>query len=104
MLQVAVADLNMLLENRLIVPEGEDIDDYLYDEGSIASDEIVDVVLKERRIELAFEGHRIFDLLRNGKDIVRNYWGFHLDTYNGVPTGMSLALMQPGVLFHADDP
>ncbi len=75
-----------MLENRLIVPEGEVIDDYLYDDASITSDEIVDVVLKERRIELAFEGHRIFDLLRNGKDVVRNYWGFHLDSYNGVPS------------------
>ena len=63
----AVADLNMLLENRLMVPEGEDIGDFLYNEGLITGDEIVDIVLKERRIELAFEGHRIFDLLRNGK-------------------------------------
>ena len=65
----AVADLNLILENRLLVPEGELIDDYLYDDGSISNDEILDIVLKERRIELAFEGHRIFDLLRNGKDI-----------------------------------
>jgi hypothetical protein len=100
----AVADLNMLLENRLIVPEGESIDDYLYDEASITSGEIVDLVLKERRIELAFEGHRIFDLLRNGKDITRNYWGFHLDTYNGVPSGSEPGIAAPGVLFHSNDP
>ena len=100
----AVADLNMLLENRLIIPEGESIDDYLYDEALITSGEIVDVVLKERRIELAFEGHRIFDLLRNGKDVVRNYWGFHLDTYNGVPSGSEPGLDAPGVLFHSNDP
>jgi starch-binding outer membrane protein, SusD/RagB family len=100
----SVADLNRLLENRLVVPEGENTDDFLYDEASITSEEIVDVVLKERRIELAFEGHRIFDLLRNGKDIIRNYWGFHLDTYNGVPTGSEPALGEPGVLFHFNDP
>lgn len=100
----AVADLNWLLENRLIVPEGESIDDYLYDEGSITSGEIVDVVLKERRIELAFEGHRIFDLLRNDKDIVRNYWGFHLDNFNGVPSGSEPGLSAPGVLFESGDP
>ena len=99
----AVADLNMLLENRLIVPEGENIGDYLYD-NAIASGEIVDVVLKERRIELAFEGHRIFDLLRNGKDVVRNYWGFHLDSYNGVPAGNEPGLNAPGVFFQAGDP
>jgi len=100
----AVADLNMLLENRLIVPDGENIDDYLYDEALITSGEIVDLVLKERRIELAFEGHRIFDLLRNGKDIIRNYWGFHLDSYNGVPSGSEPDLVEPGVLFQFDDP
>jgi starch-binding outer membrane protein, SusD/RagB family len=100
----AVADLNTLLENRLIVPVGEIINDYLYDDASITSGEIVDLVLKERRIELAFEGHRIFDLLRNGKDVVRNYWGFHLDTYNGVPSGSEPGLNEPGVLFHFIDP
>jgi hypothetical protein len=100
----AVADLNTLLENRLTVPEGENIDDYLYDEASITSGEILDVVLKERRIELAFEGHRIFDLLRNGKDVVRNYWGFHLDTYNGVPSGSEPGLDEPGVKFLSNDP
>ena len=100
----AVADLNILLENRLIVPEGENLEDFLYDEASITGDEIVDVVLKERRIELAFEGHRIFDLLRNGKDIVRNYWGFHLDTYNGVPSSSEPGTDEPGVLFHINDP
>jgi hypothetical protein len=100
----AVANLNTIRENRLIVPEGEVIDDYLYDDATITNDEIVDVVLKERRIELAFEGHRIFDLLRNGKDIVRNYWGFHLDSYNGVPTASEPGLDAGGVLFHADDP
>jgi hypothetical protein len=100
----AVNDLNAVRENRLIIPEGENMEDYLYDAGSITTGEIVDVVLKERRIELAFEGHRIFDLLRNGKDIIRNYWGFHLDTYNGVPSGSEPGLDEPGVVFHADDP
>lgn len=30
-------------------------------------DEMIDAVLKERRLELAFEGHRLFDLIRNEK-------------------------------------
>jgi|WetSurMetagenome_2_1015567.scaffolds.fasta_scaffold28352_2 starch-binding outer membrane protein, SusD/RagB family len=100
----AVDDLNVIRENRLIPPEGETMDGYLYDAGNIASEEIVDVVLEERRIELAFEGHRIFDLLRNGKDIVRNYWGFHLDSFNGVPSSSEPGLDAGGVLFHASDP
>ena len=100
----AVSDLNTIRENRMIPPEDGAMEDYLYDETAISAGEIVDVVLKERRIELAFEGHRIFDLLRNGKDIVRNYWGFHLDTYNGVPASSEPGLDAGGVLFHPDDP
>ncbi|GAA4792149.1 RagB/SusD family nutrient uptake outer membrane protein [Olivibacter ginsenosidimutans] len=38
----------------------------------------LDVVLKERRIELAFEGHRLYDLVRNKRNVVRAYWGYHL--------------------------
>jgi hypothetical protein len=98
----AVSDLNTILESRLIIPDGENLEDYLYD-NAIATDKIVDVVLKERRIELAFEGHRIFDLLRNGKDVVRNYWGFHLDSFNGVPSGTEPGLNAPGVFFQAGD-
>jgi starch-binding outer membrane protein, SusD/RagB family len=100
----AVSDLNTILENRLIVPEGDDIANYLYNSADIAANEITDIVLKERRIELSFEGHRIFDLLRNGKDIVRNYWGFHLDNYNGIPAGSEPGIDAGGVLFHSTDP
>lgn len=66
----ALADVNEIrrnrgLENALInsVPEASTI---------------LNVVLNERRIELAFEGHRIFDILRNKQDLHRNYWGYHL--------------------------
>lgn len=38
----------------------------------------LDAVLNERRLELAFEGHRNYDLIRNKKDVVRPYWGYHL--------------------------
>jgi starch-binding outer membrane protein, SusD/RagB family len=100
----AVADINEIRTNRIIPPEGSAIGDYLLNDGSVTSDEILDLVLKERRIELAFEGHRIFDLLRNGKDIVRNYWGFHLDSYNGVPGSSEPGLNAGGVLFTPDDP
>jgi starch-binding outer membrane protein, SusD/RagB family len=100
----AIADLNTVRENRLIPPEGETMDGYLYNETTISDDELLDVVLKERRIELAFEGHRIFDLLRNNKDIIRNYWGFHLDSYNGVPGSSEPGLDAGGVRFHANDP
>jgi hypothetical protein len=44
---------------------------------------VLDVVLEERRLELAFEGHRTGDLFRNNRQLVRAYPGFHsLDRYN----------------------
>jgi len=38
----------------------------------------LDIVLKERRLELAFEGHRVFDVYRNKQTLNRTYWGYHL--------------------------
>ena len=37
----------------------------------------LDVVLDERRMELAFEGHRLFDMTRNKRDLDRRYPGAH---------------------------
>ncbi|MCY4780150.1 RagB/SusD family nutrient uptake outer membrane protein [Sphingobacterium sp. UT-1RO-CII-1] len=37
----------------------------------------LDVVLEERFLELAFEGHRAYDLFRNNRSVVRNYPGTH---------------------------
>ncbi|MFN8207583.1 MAG: RagB/SusD family nutrient uptake outer membrane protein [Bacteroidales bacterium] len=39
---------------------------------------LLETVLKERRLELAFEGHRTFDLYRHKLDLNRSYWGYHL--------------------------
>jgi hypothetical protein len=101
----ALSDLNEIRTNRMVVPEGESIDTYLYNAArdGITSANILDVVLKERRIELAFEGSRIFDILRNGQDLVRNYWGYHLDTYNGIPTSSEPAMNASGVVIHSTD-
>ncbi len=38
---------------------------------------ILDVVLDERRMELCFEGHRMFDIFRNKKSLDRRYVGYH---------------------------
>jgi hypothetical protein len=44
---------------------------------------VLEVVLEERRLELAFEGQRPFDLYRNNLPMVRAYPGFHgTDNYN----------------------
>lgn len=39
--------------------------------------DILDVVLDERRLELAFEGHRMFDVYRNKRNMDRRYSGVH---------------------------
>ncbi len=39
---------------------------------------ILDVVLEERRLELAYESHRKFDVFRNGETLNRRYPGTHL--------------------------
>jgi starch-binding outer membrane protein, SusD/RagB family len=33
---------------------------------------LITEILKERRVELAYEGHRLFDILRTGRDIIKN--------------------------------
>jgi starch-binding outer membrane protein, SusD/RagB family len=38
---------------------------------AVTQDEIIAAIARERRIELAFEGHRWFDLKRTGRDIVK---------------------------------
>jgi len=45
---------------------------------------IMDVVLEERFLELAFEGHRVYDLFRNNRPMVRDYPGTH--SQNNTPT------------------
>ncbi len=41
-------------------------------------DNVLDVVLDERRMELAFEGHRMFDVYRNKRDMDRRFGGCQL--------------------------
>lgn len=43
---------------------------------------VLDVVLDERQLELAFEGHRKFDVYRNGRTMNRRYPGTHLNNSN----------------------
>jgi hypothetical protein len=54
---------------------------------------IVDVVLEERFLELAFEGHRTYDLFRNNKPMERNYPGTHAQ--NNTPTTDTHQLVLP---------
>lgn len=43
---------------------------------------LLDAVLEERRLELAFEGHRKFDVFRNNRTMDRRYPGSHLNGSN----------------------
>ena len=66
----ALADVNEIRKHR-----GLENDTY----SSVpAGSTILDVVLKERRLELAFEGHRNFDIYRNKQNLYRDYWGYHI--------------------------
>lgn len=57
--QQALADLNTIIKQRN--PEANDVE--------VTGPELIDRILLERRLELAFEGHRLFDLNRNKKDV-----------------------------------
>lgn len=50
----------------------------LYNQQVPSGRALLDIVLKERRIELAFEGQRVFDVYRNKRSLNRTYWGYHL--------------------------
>jgi hypothetical protein len=67
----ALDDIDMIRKNR-------GLDASLYNGTVPAGYTALDLVLNERRIELAFEGHRVFDVYRNKRSMNRTYWGYHL--------------------------
>jgi len=78
----ALADVNLIRERAGLSGEA------LYTSGNLGNRSVLDVVLEERRLELAYEGHRGFDLTRNQRDLVREYEGIHLengDTRTTIP-------------------
>jgi hypothetical protein len=50
----------------------------LYNKVVPAGKTALDVVLDEKRIEMAFEGHRTYDVFRNKRTLNKAYWGYHL--------------------------
>ncbi len=56
----ALADLNVI-HTRAMLPALANLED----------NDLIQAILRERRIELAFEGHRLFDLLRTGQQIIK---------------------------------
>ncbi|MDT0674965.1 RagB/SusD family nutrient uptake outer membrane protein [Autumnicola musiva] len=75
----ALETLNELRDKRL--------DSY---EGGEAGEELLNTILSQRRIELAFEGHRFFDIKRMGDAIVRSNNGDILDGSGTPPQELTL--------------
>jgi len=66
----ALDDVNVIRTRAGIPAEG------LFAPGNLLGyKNVIDVVMDERRMELAFEGHRMFDVYRNKKDMDRRYAG-----------------------------
>ena len=66
----ALADVNVIRTRAGIPADG------MFAVGKLHGyDNVFDVVLDERRLELAFEGHRMFDVYRNKLDMDRRYAG-----------------------------
>jgi len=63
---LAIADVNMI-KSRAGVPTLA-----LSGPGVLTGAALITEILKERRVELAYEGHRLFDLVRNGLDVNKN--------------------------------
>ncbi|MBT0812880.1 RagB/SusD family nutrient uptake outer membrane protein [Litoribacter ruber] len=70
----ALNDVNIIRERAGILPDG------LYTLGNIGDRSVLDVVMDERRLELAYEGHRKIDVFRNRMTMDRRYPGTHLAT------------------------
>jgi len=75
----ALTTLNMLRDKRL--------DSYA---GGETGDALLDAILRQRRIELAFEGHRFFDLKRLGMAITRSNNGDIIDGSGTPPQELTL--------------
>jgi hypothetical protein len=67
----ALDDVDMIRSNRGL--EGS-----LYKKVVPPGSNVLDLVLAEKRIEMAFEGHRAYDVFRNKKTLNKAYWGYHL--------------------------
>ena len=66
----ALDDVNVIRTRAGIPAEG------MFAPGNLLGyDNVIDVVMDERRMELAFEGHRMFDVYRNKQNMDRRYAG-----------------------------
>ncbi|MFT4153320.1 RagB/SusD family nutrient uptake outer membrane protein [Parafilimonas sp.] len=95
-------DTKAALDDVDVIRENRGLESSLYNGTIPAGTTLLDVVLNERRIELAFEGQRIFDVYRNNKELNRVYWGYHLPglketdiDLSKTPTGYDNMIIEP---------
>jgi len=91
----ALNDLDEIRKNR-------GLENSLYNGAIPGGSSALDLVLQERRIELAFEGHRTADVYRNNREMDRSYWGYHLSglketdiDLSKTPTGYTNEIVEP---------
>ena len=76
----ALADVDALRTSRGIPAAGMfsgNMHGYVDDPVDPNYTAVLQIVLDERRLELAFEGHRMFDVYRNKRDMDRKFGGVH---------------------------
>lgn len=73
---------SLALENLNIIRSRAGIPNYNSVADIPAGQSLLDAVLDERRLELAYEGHRKFDVFRNNRTLNRRYPGSHLNGSN----------------------
>jgi hypothetical protein len=78
--QLALDDVNVIRKRAGIPNAG------LWSTANLSGKTALDVVLAERKLELAWEGHRKFDVFRNGYSLNRMYPGTHIANENSFLT------------------
>ena len=63
---LAIADVNLIKSRAGLTPLPTS------GAGLLTGAALITEILRERRVELAYEGHRLFDLVRNGLDVNKN--------------------------------
>jgi hypothetical protein len=91
----ALDDVDMIRKNR-------NLQGSLYNGVVPNGTTALEVVLKERRLELFAEGQRTFDVYRNNLPMDRTYWGYHLPGLKETdidltkkPTGYDNMIIEP---------
>lgn len=79
----ALTDVDMIRKNR-------GLQNSLYNGAVPNNTSGLNVVLQERRLELAFEGHRTYDVYRNKQSMDKTYWGYHLAGLKETDINLSL--------------